>query len=113
MSENHVAPHILPAGFPLLERRAIFAALDNPVRIAILAVLHNGEGYGVGDLAGLVKSSAPNVSKHLQAMKNAGLLYIGRGHLYYIQPAFNPSPNSGILDFGHCLLRLEVRHPPA
>lgn len=113
MNDNPIPPHNLPASFPLLEPKAIYAVLNNPVRLAILTVLHNGEGYGVSDLVRLVHSSAPNVSKHLQYMKKAGLLYIGRGHLYHIHPAYNPQPNSGFLDLGHCQVRLNAQKPAA
>ena len=52
---------------------AIFAALADPTRRAILARLADGE-VSVGELAAPFKISQPAVSKHLRVLERAGLV---------------------------------------
>jgi hypothetical protein len=101
-------PSQLPAGFPLLDRGTLMTLLAHPMRLAILTVLSDGEAYGITDVAPLIHCSASNCSKHLQQLKNAGILTIGRGRLYKIAPAYNPNPGSRTLTFGHCTMHLDV-----
>ena len=56
---------------------AIFAALADPTRRAILARLHAGE-TSVNDLAEPFALSQPAISKHLKVLENAGLVSRGR-----------------------------------
>jgi DNA-binding transcriptional ArsR family regulator len=53
---------------------AIFAALADPTRRAILARLTGGSGASVLDLARPFRMSQPAVSKHLQVLERAGLV---------------------------------------
>lgn len=99
----------LPPNFPLPDLGTLLTAIGHPMRWAILKVLSNGEGYGVPDLAPLIGCSRSNVTKHLQILKAAGLIFSGRGRLYYIVGQYNPNPRTSTLDFGHCLLRLDPR----
>jgi DNA-binding transcriptional ArsR family regulator len=55
------------------ELSAIFAALADPTRRAILARLAQGETH-VGDLASPFRISAPAVSRHLRVLERAGLV---------------------------------------
>jgi len=50
-----------------------FRTLGEPVRIRILQALQSGE-RSVGQLAELVGSTQPNVSKHLRILQDAGLV---------------------------------------
>ncbi|MFV0388282.1 MAG: ArsR/SmtB family transcription factor [Pyrinomonadaceae bacterium] len=50
-----------------------FKVLSEPLRLEILNSLQSG-GKSVNELAGLVNSSQPNVSKHLKYMQKAGVL---------------------------------------
>lgn len=52
---------------------AVFAALADPTRRAILARLSGGEA-SVGELAAPFKMSQPAVSKHLKILEGAGLI---------------------------------------
>jgi DNA-binding transcriptional ArsR family regulator len=63
-----------PAADPL---SAIFAALADPTRRAILAQLAAGE-QAVKDLARPFKISLPAISKHLKVLQRAGLIERGR-----------------------------------
>jgi DNA-binding transcriptional ArsR family regulator len=59
---------------------AIFAALADPTRRAILARLSEAgeENVSVADLAGPFQLSQPAISKHLKVLENAGLVSRGR-----------------------------------
>jgi DNA-binding transcriptional ArsR family regulator len=56
---------------------AMFAALADPTRRAILDRLRQGEA-SVTDLAAPFAMSLPAVSKHLRVLENAGLIVRGR-----------------------------------
>lgn len=56
---------------------AVFAALADPTRRAILARLANGEA-GVSELAEPFDMSLPAISKHLKVLERAGLVARGR-----------------------------------
>lgn len=56
---------------------AVFAALADPTRRAILARLAQGE-TSVGELAEPFDMSLPAVSKHLKVLEKAGLISRGR-----------------------------------
>jgi DNA-binding transcriptional ArsR family regulator len=63
-----------PANDPL---NAVFAALADPTRRAILARLASGD-TAVADLAEPFHMSQPAISKHLKVLENAGLISRGR-----------------------------------
>jgi DNA-binding transcriptional ArsR family regulator len=68
--------HDAERGFadPLLELIAArFRLLGEPVRLKILAVLATGE-RSVGELVTLTDTGQPNVSKHLAALAQGGLI---------------------------------------
>ena len=50
-----------------------FKVLSDPMRLRILQYLEGGE-TSVSELAEVVESTQPNVSKHLKIMRDAGLL---------------------------------------
>jgi DNA-binding transcriptional ArsR family regulator len=56
---------------------AIFAALADPTRRAILARLTSGEA-SVTELAEPFEMSLPAITKHLKVLENAGLITRGR-----------------------------------
>jgi DNA-binding transcriptional ArsR family regulator len=56
---------------------AIFAALADPTRRAILARLASGEAF-VTELGKPFEMSLPAISKHLKVLENAGLISRGR-----------------------------------
>lgn len=56
---------------------AIFAALADPTRRAILSRLARGEAT-VNELAGPFDMSLPGISKHLKVLRRAGLIEQGR-----------------------------------
>lgn len=56
---------------------AVFSALADPTRRAILARLTEGEAT-VGDLAAPFDISGPAITKHLKVLEKAGLITRGR-----------------------------------
>jgi DNA-binding transcriptional ArsR family regulator len=60
-----------------------FAALANPIRLAILARLAEGEAT-VNELAEPFDIALPAVSKHIKVLERAGL--VRRGHLAQYRP---------------------------
>lgn len=56
---------------------AVFAALADPTRRALLARLAGGEA-SVGDLARPFAMSQPAISRHLKVLEGAGLITRGR-----------------------------------
>lgn len=59
---------------PLIEQIALrFRLLGEPLRLKLMAALANGE-LSVGDLVELTGAGQPNVSKHLAALAQGGLV---------------------------------------
>lgn len=57
-----------------LEKKAEFLhALANPVRLKIISLLENTE-VCVGDLSKAMKIKQPNISQHLNILRNAGII---------------------------------------
>jgi len=68
---------------------SIFIALSDPVRRDILALLRAGE-VPAGTVVDTLGLPQPNVSKHLKALREAGLVRIrtdGPRRLYSLDPA--------------------------
>lgn len=66
----------------------IFIALSDPVRREILGLLRQGE-QPAGTIVDLLALPQPNVSKHLKALREAGLVSIrtdGPRRLYSLDP---------------------------
>ena len=69
---------------------AVFAALADPTRRAILSTLARGEAT-VGELAAPFAVSLPAISKHLRVLEDAGLVVRERdGRLRRCRPALGP-----------------------
>lgn len=68
-----------PALLPFSNQRILesvarrFRLLGEPYRLRILQLLENGE-LSVGEIASSLQGSQPNVSKHLQALYDGGLV---------------------------------------
>lgn len=61
-----------------------FRLLGEPMRLRILQLLEGGE-RPVGEIVDTLKSSQPNISKHLQALSHGGLIRRRRDglNIYY------------------------------
>ena len=93
---------------PLPSRDLLAAALGHPARWKILKELSHGEPRMVRELAKVIGCSPDMTSKHLAKLRQAGAVVQGRGRLYQIPPQHLPAPGEKVVDFGHCLLRLDV-----
>lgn len=76
---------------------AAFQALGEPRRLAILELLREGE-KSVGELSGHLGASQPAVSKHLRALREAGLVEVrpDAQHRYY---RIRPEPLAEVDDW--------------
>ncbi len=79
--------------------------LGHPLRWRLLAELSAGEPRMVVELARHFRLPPTTVSKHLAAMRRAGVVTVTR-RLYTIPAYFRPVPGERIVDFGRCVLRL-------
>lgn len=83
--------------------------LHSPQRWTILRELAKGEALPVNELSVRAKCSAAMGTKHMEVLREAGLVVRGYGRLYSLAPAIVPAPGAETLDLGPCLLKL---HPP-
>ena len=88
--------------------RHLATVLHDPVRWRILKELAKGEALPVWVLAGLARSTAPKVSKHMAVLRKAGLVTTGYGRLYKLAAHLQPEANDSRLDLGHCVLKLDA-----
>jgi DNA-binding IclR family transcriptional regulator len=75
--------------------------------LTILTALCDGEPLGASDLAKLIGCTVTAASKHAHVLAAAGIVMQGRGKLYRLVPGFQQQPSQRVLEFGHCLLRLD------
>jgi DNA-binding transcriptional ArsR family regulator len=61
-----------------------FRMLGDPTRLRLLQCLESG-GKSVNEITALLDGNQPNISKHLQALSDAGLVHRSRSgnHIYY------------------------------
>jgi predicted transcriptional regulator len=97
---------------PLPGRELLLTALSHSVRWEMLKALSAGEPLMVSELATIAGCSADMAGKHLATLKRAGLVVQGRGRLYAIQKQYQPVPGEPLVDFGHCVLRLDAAEKP-
>ncbi len=94
---------------PLLPNLDLLAkALGHPARWRILKELSGGEPRMVRELAVVARCSPDMTSKHLAILRKAGAVVQGRGRLYQIPAHHLSAAGENTVDFGHCLLRLNV-----
>jgi DNA-binding transcriptional ArsR family regulator len=79
-----------------------------PARWYLLRELASGEQFMVSELAERVGQSPDTASKNLAVLRNAGIVTQGRNRLYTLAPQFIADKTERILDFGYCLLRMNV-----
>jgi hypothetical protein len=102
-------PYELPASIQHLPDRALLgAALANEDRWVILKELAKGEPRMTLELARLIGRSADATAKQMLMLRRAGIALQAHGRLYSIPKQYLPVPGQPVLDFGHCLLRLDA-----
>ena len=93
---------------PLPDINLFPTAIRHPTRWKMLAALGNGEPQTIREVAAVSGCHYDNAIRHLQILKKAGLVVQERGKLYQIPKRFFPTPGQPVVDFGHCLLRLDA-----
>jgi DNA-binding transcriptional ArsR family regulator len=71
--------------------------------------LADGSSLMVSELAERLDMTPSAVSKQLTALVNDDIVIHPRNRLYQIAPQFLTDKNERVLDFGYCLLRMNVR----
>lgn len=83
-------------------------AISQLTRWKMLKLLTCGEAIGILELAEAGGCSYESAIKHLQVLLQAGLVQRGRGGGYQLVRQHLPKPGEAVVDFGHCLLRMDV-----
>jgi hypothetical protein len=60
----------------------------------------------------LIFGDVDATSKNMAVLRNAGIVIQGRGRLYSLAPQFIADKDVRIVDFGYCLLRMNVGANP-
>jgi len=92
---------------PRLPLKTVLRVMTSPVRWQILKELSTGELLLASEIAKSIGRSPDLTSKHLAKMRQAGMVVQARGKLYQIPKQYLPAPGQPLVDFGHCLLRLD------
>jgi biotin operon repressor len=95
-----------PSPRPALD--LMLMAIGNPARWRMLQALAGGEPRSLAELAEAGGCSYQSGVKHMLTLREAGLVVQGRGYLYQIPAQYLPQPGQPVVDYGHCLLRLEA-----
>ena len=93
---------------PLPDLKQTLHAVSQMSRWKMLKELTCGEARTITELAAVGGCSYASGIKHLQVLHRAGLVERGRGGVYQLQKHHLPTPGEPVVDFGHCLLRLEA-----
>ena len=102
-------PYEIPTAVqPLPNRALVLAAIANESRWIILKELAKGEPRMTIELARLIGSSPDATAKQMIMLRRAGLVEQVYGKLYTIPKKYLPVPGQPVVDFGHCLLRLDA-----
>jgi len=109
MSNPQAGPPIPSATIPLDE---ILGAISNPARWNLLRELASGDQLMVTELAERLGQSFDATSKHMTVLRKAGIAIQARNRLYSVAPQFIANKTERILDFGYCVLRLNVGLEP-
>lgn len=105
MSDPQTGPPIPSATIPLEQ---LLTAISHPGRWNLLRELASGEQFMVSELAERVGQTPDTTSKNLAVLRNAGIVTQGRNRLYTLAPQFIADKTERILDFGYCLLRMNI-----
>ena len=93
---------------PLPDLKQTLRAIAQLSRWKMLKELTCGEARTIAELAAVGGCSYASGIKHLQVLHHAGLVERGRGGVYQLVRQHLPTPGVPVVDFGHCLLRLDA-----
>jgi len=94
---------------PLPDLKLLIIALGHTSRWKMLKELSAGEPRSIDEMAKAGECRYGSAIKHLQVMVRAGLVAQGRGRLYQLARQYLPTPGVPVVDFGHCVLRLDAQ----
>ena len=97
-----------PTGRQLPDLELVLCAISRLSRWKMLKLLTCGDAIGLVELAEAGGCSYDSAIKHLQVLLGAGLVQRGRGGGYQLVRQHLPKPGEAVVDFGHCLLRLDA-----
>ena len=93
---------------PLPDLKRTLGAINQMARWKMLKELTCGEPRTIAELAAVGGCSYASGVKHLQLLHRIGLVERGRGGVYLLVKKYLPTPGVPVVDFGHCLLRLDA-----
>jgi hypothetical protein len=93
---------------PLPDLEGLVGTLSHLPRWKMLRELSLGEPREIAEMATVAGCSYDSALKHLGVLVNAGLVVRGRGKLFQIPKQYLPSPGERVVDYGHCVLRLDA-----
>ena len=93
---------------PLPDLQQTLRAIAQMSRWKMLKELTCGEVRTIAELAVVGGCSYESGIKHLAVLRRAGLVEQGRGGVYQLVRQYLPKPGEAVVDFGHCLLRLDA-----
>ena len=93
---------------PIPGRNRLLTAISQPRRWRMLRELSQGEPREISELAGVAGCSYDMARKHLAVLVAAGIVVQTRGRCYQIPKQYLPTPGQPVVDFSHCLLRLDA-----
>ena len=91
---------------PTFSVEVLARLLAVPARWTILRELARGEVLPVSEIAARARIEASLASRHMATLREMGLAEQIYGRLYRLSSNLHPDPATGLLDLGHCLLRL-------
>lgn len=93
---------------PTLPLEALLKCISGTTRWDILRELADGSSLMVSELAKQTSWGADVISKQLAILRKAGIVINPRGRLFEIAPQFLADKTNRLVDFGYCLLRMNV-----
>ena len=95
---------------PAFRRADLYVALGSWQSWRIMSYLATGDGFAtISDIAPLIGSRGNAARKQLNRLVDVGILTRGRNKVYKLRAGVQPDRSVPVLDFGHCLIRLN--HP--
>lgn len=93
---------------PIIPLESVVSGLSDVNRWRILGELSLGQPLMVVEIAEKIGRSPDSTSKHLAVLRKTGLVVQNRAQLYSIPKRYLPEPAKRLVDYGHCLLRLDA-----
>ena len=82
--------------------------LSHEVRWRMLRELAKGEALPPTELARRVGMTSNATRRHLWLLRERGVVTTGYAGLYSLTPAYRPASGTTTIDFGHCVVRLDM-----